>query len=131
MKALITLGAAVALTTSAVALSPAPRHACAQDALARAPALLKLHFESDGVTLAAEPGAPKDDQSGEAMNWDLDPSVTGLPPVAAPVGKGKLDVLEVTAYIYKATYTMRFSYAQIPDACVLMGQAIMEQSDPY
>jgi len=26
---------------------------------------------------------------------------------------------------------MRFLYAQIPDACVLMGQEILEASDPY
>ena len=42
-----------------------------------------------------------------------------------------LDVLEVWGYIYKAEYRMRFLYAQMPGTCVLMGQEILEASDPY
>ncbi len=56
---------------------------------------------------------------------------TAVAPIKAPVGKGKFDVLEVTGYIYKAEYRMHFIYAQIPDSCVLMGQEIIELSDPY
>ena len=40
-------------------------------------------------------------------------------------------MLEVWGYIYKAEYRMRFIYAQIPDSCLLMGQEILEASDPY
>ena len=54
-----------------------------------------------------------------------------LPPVKALKGSGKFDVLEVWGYIYKAEYRMRFIYAQIPDSCLLMGQEILEASDPY
>jgi hypothetical protein len=57
--------------------------------------------------------------------------VKTLPPVKALAGAGRFDVLEVWGYIYKAQYRMRFLYAQIPDACVLMGQEILEASDPY
>jgi hypothetical protein len=57
--------------------------------------------------------------------------VRELPPVKALKGSGKFDVLEVWGYIYKAEYRMRFIYAQIPDSCVLMGQEIIEASDPY
>ena len=57
--------------------------------------------------------------------------VRELPAVKALKGSGKFDVLEVRGYIYKAEYRMRFIYAQIPDSCVLMGQEIIEASDPY
>jgi hypothetical protein len=117
--------------TALVAPALAKGHPCEADAKARAAALLKLHFESDGVTLAPEPGAPKDGQDGSMMNWDLDATAKVLAPIQALVGKGKFDVLEVNGSIYKATYRMRFIYAQIPDSCVLMGQEILEESDPY
>src|SRR5260221_10143279 len=57
--------------------------------------------------------------------------VKQLPPIKALKGTGKFDVLEVWGHIYKADYRMRFIYAQIPDSCVLMGQEILEASDPY
>ncbi len=65
------------------------------------------------------------------MAWSLDAAPVELPPVNAPVGAGLFDVLEVNGAVYKATYRMRFIYAQIPDACVLMGQEIIELADPY
>jgi hypothetical protein len=46
-------------------------------------------------------------------------------------GNGKFDVLEVWGHIYKADYRMRFIYAQIKDSCTLMGEEILEASDPY
>ena len=41
------------------------------------------------------------------------------------------DVLEVWGHIYKADYRMRLIYAQIKGSCALMGQEILEASDPY
>jgi hypothetical protein len=75
--------------------------------------LLQLHFE---------------DAQAEVGIGD---EVTELAPVKALKGSGKFDVLEVWGYIYKAEYRMRFIYAQIPDTCLLMGQEIIEASDPY
>ena len=88
--------------------------ACAGDAIDRATRLLQLHA-ADGEDIAVTIG-------------DV---VKTLPPIKALAGKGKLDVLEVRGYIYKAEYRMRFIYAQIPDQCLLMGQEIIEMSDPY
>lgn len=47
------------------------------------------------------------------------------------MGKGKFDVLGVMGGIYKAEYRMRFIYAQIKNTCALMGQEILELSNPY
>jgi len=92
---------------------PPTVHRCAPDAIKRGKALLALHFEED---------SPPQSVGDE---------VKTLPPVKALAGAGRFDVLEVWGYIYKAQYRMRFLYAQIPDACVLMGQEILEASDPY
>jgi hypothetical protein len=54
-----------------------------------------------------------------------------LPPIRALKGKGRLDVLEVLGSIYRADYRMRFIYAQTKGDCALMGQEIIEVSDPY
>lgn len=99
---------------------------CAADALGRAGPLLRLHVE---VPLVPEPGEQGVD--GSLMPWSLSDTVTEVPPVKALIGAGRFDVLEVEGYVYKAVYRMRFLYAQIPDACVLMGQEIIEASDPY
>jgi hypothetical protein len=40
-------------------------------------------------------------------------------------------VLEVWGHIYKADYRMRLIYGQIKGSCALMGQEILEASDPY
>ena len=96
---------------------PAAVHACAPDAIKRGKALLTLHFN--------------DGQPGDGPLVSIDDAVKALPPVKALKGTGRFDVLEVWGYIYKAQYRMRFLYAQIPDACVLMGHEILEESDPY
>ncbi len=96
----------------ASAAPPAKAHACAADARARAAKLLALHTDGDERRAVAD-------------------KVTTVPPAKAPRGKGKLDVLEVTGYVYKAEYRMRFLYAQIPGTCALLGQEILEQSNPY
>lgn len=46
-------------------------------------------------------------------------------------GKGRLDVLEVTTDVYKASYRMRFLYAKALGSCTLLGQEIMEAGNPY
>ena len=97
-------------------LSPAAAlaHPCDADAIKRGMPLLQLQFEAD-----------------ELENAGVDDTVRQLAPVRALKGSGKFDVLEVWGHIYKADYRMRFIYAQIPDSCVLMGQEILEASDPY
>jgi hypothetical protein len=104
---------AVATLITAAAIAPANAHPCDADAQARAVPLLQLHFE--------------DPQADVGVGDD----VKELAPVKALKGSGKFDVLEVWGYIYKAEYRMRFIYAQIPDTCLLMGQEIIEASDPY
>jgi hypothetical protein len=67
----------------------------------------------------------------EADRFAIDDTVKELPPIKALKGNGKFDVLEVWGHIYKADYRMRFIYAQIKDSCTLMGEEILEASDPY
>ena len=122
-----TLAVCLALTITSAAQSGV--YDCQSDAMMRAGKLLKLHWESEGSLLADQPGAPTED--GSLMAWSLDDKAVELPAVKAPVGAGMFDVLEVNGYVYKATYRMRFIYAQIPDACVLMGQEMIELADPY
>ena len=64
----------------------------------------------------------------------IDDKVKVLPPIKALKGTGKLDVLEVWGYIYKGEYRMRFIYVQGAkpgEPCALMGQEIIEASNPY
>jgi hypothetical protein len=61
----------------------------------------------------------------------VDQNVKVLPPVKALKGNSHFDVLEVWGHIYKADYRMRLIYAQIKGSCALMGQEILEASDPY
>lgn len=86
---------------------------CASEAKERATALLAFHY----------------DQKPE--NFAIDDTVKQLPPIKALKGKGKFDVLEVWGHIYKADYRMRFIYAPIKESCTLMGEEILEASDPY
>jgi hypothetical protein len=102
-----------ALLVSALLVAPAAAHPCDGDAVARATPLLQLHFEDPQVEVG------------------IGDEVRELAPIKALKGSGRFDVLEVWGYIYKAEYRMRFIYAQIPDSCVLMGQEILEASDPY
>ena len=99
---------------AATAAAPEPSHPCAAAAIAKATPLLRLH----GNVEANEPVAVEKD-------------VKVMPPVRALKGQGRLDVLQVWGHIYKADYRMRFLYAQIKGSCVLMGEEILEASDPY
>jgi hypothetical protein len=94
----------------------AAAHPCDQDAIERATPLLTLQYDSG------------DD---EAVNLAIDDTVKTLAPVRALKGSGKFDVLEVWGHIYKADYRMHVIYAQGDDSCLLMGQEILEASDPY
>jgi hypothetical protein len=107
------LTVAALLLIIAAATAQAQTHPCAADAIAKATPLLRLHY--------GDPNQPV----------DVDNSVKVLPPIKALAGNGRFDVLEVFGHIYKATYRMRFIYAQIKGSCVLMGQEILEVSDPY
>lgn len=102
--------AAMALIAGA---APALAHPCDADAKKRAQALLALHAE-------AAPGAP-------ATIGDVKP----LGDIKALKGMGRFDVLETIAYVYKAEYRIRLIYAKMPGSCLLMGQEILEASDPY
>lgn len=93
-------------------------HQCEAEAVAHANRLIRLHFMEDSNSNGIE-------------NLYVDEQVTMKAPMKTPVGKGMLDVLEVNASIYKANYRMRFIYAQIKDTCALMGQEILELSNPY
>jgi hypothetical protein len=111
---------AVALLLSLCSVAPAfaeARHPCAADAVKRARPLLTLHFDS-------QPGE-------KPQTMSVEDRVRVLPPIKALKGKGRFDVLEVTGNIYRAEYRMRFIYAQIKGECLLMGQEIIEASDPY
>ena len=65
------------------------------------------------------------------MTMAIDDTVKTIAPIKALKGNGKFDVLEVWGHIYKADYRMHFIYAEIPGSCTLMGQEILEASDPY
>ncbi len=123
----IVLSAAAVLMLAGVA--QAAPHACAGDALSRAPKVLKTFWEAEDLKLADKPGEPSED--GTLMAWDLSPDVETLPAIKNPNGTGKYDVLEVTAHVYKATYRLRFLYAQMEGDCVLMGEEILSMDDPY
>jgi hypothetical protein len=104
------LAAIVLVSASGVAAA----HRCDQDAIESATPLLTLQFDSD-----------------EIENLAIDDTVKTLAPVRALKGSGKFDVLEVCGHIYKTDYRMHFIYAQGDDSCLLMGQEILEASDPY
>ena len=99
------------LTTTAHAAMDQP---CVAQAVVKAGPLLRFHNDLK----ATDP-------------VDIEPDAKLLPPVKALKGKGSFDVLEVTGHYIKATYRMRFIYAQVKGSCVLMGQEILEVGDPY
>jgi hypothetical protein len=106
--------AAFLLVVIATATARAQGHACSADAIAKAALLLRFHANVE---------------AGEPV--DVEQNVKVLPPIKALKGNGRFDVLEVAGHIYKATYRMRLIYAQIKGSCLLMGQEILEASDPY
>lgn len=115
MKKLILLSAF--LFFGAGEASAQKQHVCAPTAISKAERLLRLHF--------------LDNSEDKSTDVSIDKTVKSMPPIKALKGKGSFDVVEVRGHIYKADYRMRFVFAQIKDACVLMGQEILEASDPY
>jgi hypothetical protein len=109
--------AAVALLLSVNTVQAQRPHPCSADAIARATPLLKLHFDAGS--------------NDKVENLSIDKTVKVLAPIKALKGNGRFDVLEVWGHIYKADYRMRFIYAQIRESCTLMGQEILEASNPY
>jgi hypothetical protein len=100
------------LTAHAAAQASAPAHRCAASAQTQAKKLLRFH---------AEPG------SGQPIS--VDKKITALAPLRNPADASqRFDVLEVTGYVYKAGYRMRFLFAQIDGPCVLIGQEILENT---
>ncbi|HEY4202598.1 MAG TPA: hypothetical protein VGM83_18765 [Devosiaceae bacterium] len=101
------------LVATPLAAEAAQPHHCAADAVAQAEKLLKFHSDNDDRAT-------------------VDPkSVKVVAPIRALMGKGHFDVLEVEGSIYKGEYRMHLIYAQMPGDCVLMGEEILERSDPY
>lgn len=102
-----------ALVVSAPALAQTP-HACAADAVAQASKLMRFHL--------ADP-----DMDGQIADGKAARRIADVP---ALKGRARLDVLEVTTDVYKASYRMRFLYAKAAGSCALLGQEILEASNP-
>jgi hypothetical protein len=102
------------LLIGSATMAQAQPHACAADAIAKADQLLRFHGE-----------IPPDQPHA------VDKDVKVLTPIKAIKGNGRFDVLEVWGYIYKTDYRIRLIYAQIKGSCALMGQEILEASDPH
>jgi hypothetical protein len=101
------------LALTAVPAAAKPAHPCASQAAEQALKLLRFHTDAD--------------DRAEVFR-DQARQIGGL---KALRGKGRLDVIEVPGAVYKASYRIRLIYAQIPGSCVLMGQEVIEESDPY
>lgn len=86
---------------------------CVNDATQKAKQLLLLHTNNDERAEIDKPTFKK----------------TGT--IKALRGKGKFDVIEGLGYVYKGEYRLRLYYAQIAGDCVLMGQEVLEYSDPF
>lgn len=93
-------------------------HECEKDAIEKADRLLRLHHMDNS-------------NATDIPNFYIGDKATVKAPIKVLVGKGKLDVLEVDGGIYKAEYRLRFIYAQIKGTCALMGQEVIELSNPY
>ncbi len=93
-----------------LSLTASAEHRCANDAKAQAKKLLALHTDDDD-------------------RLEVDDTTMTLAPLKNPSNaKQKFDVIEVTGYVYKATYRMHMIYAQLPGECVLVGQEILEMT---
>jgi hypothetical protein len=99
-----------ALWLCSVPAVAAPGHRCATAAIQQARALLIFH-------------------AGAQAEVAVDDTAKVLAPMRNPANpRQRFDVLEVQGHVYRADYRMRLIYAQVPGACVLMGQEIIERS---
>ncbi len=103
---------AVLLLSSATTIAQ-QNHPCSADVLERAPGLLKHHLPDLG--------------SASGHGFSIKNQISQLQPIKNPAeSKQSFDVLEAWAFVYKATYRLRFYYAKFPGECVLMGQEVLE-----
>jgi hypothetical protein len=114
MKCFLAL-ATIALILHVGAADAASEHPCAKEARGKAEALLKYHFG----------------EGWQKLRIGIDDDVTGVGSVKALKGRGRFDVLQVWGHVYKGDYRIRLIYASINRECVLMGQEILEASDPF
>lgn len=99
---------------------------CANDAIEQTEKLLRFHWQA----------APNEEIPNHTKSTLQDVSPMELEKLAD--SNKSFDVLKVQTYVYKASYTAILTYAKIPDmqnpngiACVLMGQSIRDNSNPY
>lgn len=109
----VLLATTMTLPLTAVPVAANAPHPCASQAVEQALKLLKFHSD---VAQGAE-------VFRDRAKW--------ISTIKALRGRGRFDVIEVPGAIYKATYRMRLIYARIHGDCVLMGQEVIEESDPY
>ena len=105
-----------ALLIAALSGNADAAHPCAGDARVQAKKLLIFHFDNPDEKITMD---------------NIADEVKVLKPLKNPAGKGQFDVLEVSGYIYKAEYRLRFLYALIDKECILMGQEILQYADVY
>ena len=102
-----------AVEPAAPTAARAQTHPCAAQAAEQALKLLKFHSEGDERAQVFKERARH------------------IGTVKALRGKGRFDVIEVPGGVYKGDYRMRLIYARIGDQCVLMGQEVLEEGDPF
>src|SRR5262245_29461552 len=113
LAAALVLLVLVALQAAATESARSPGHPCAAEAAEQALKLLKFHTEGDERASVFKERARH------------------IGTIKAPRGEGRFDVIEVPGGVYKADYRLRLIYARIGDRCVLMGQEVLEESDPH
>lgn len=122
MTVRVALLAAVLLAAPAIAAEP---HHCAADAVKRGGELLQFYWNDGDQKLADQPGEPVEGSSD--MAWSIDPEPTVQPPVKSAGTSESYDVLQVFAYVYKATFRIRLLYVQDPSSCSLAGFELLSQ----
>lgn len=113
LATVLVLPALIQIVSAAPASARSPGHPCTAEAAEQALKLLRFH--SDG------------DERAEVFKE----RTRHIGTVKALRGKGRFDVVEVPGGVYKADYRLRLIYARIGNRCVLMGQEVLEASDPY
>ena len=106
--------------------------------LSAACALLALAATSAQAAVPCQAQALEDARKLLAFHRDNDPrvevqanSVQQLPDLANPVDKRQhYRVVQVMGSIYKANYRMRLIYHHTAGICLLMGQEVLELSQP-
>jgi hypothetical protein len=104
--------ASIVLLTAMPAWAQAAIHPCMGEAAEQALKLLRFH------------------SGGDERAQVFKERARSIGTVKALRGKGRFDVIEVPGGVYKADYRLRLIYARIGGQCLLMGQEIIEASDP-